>query len=160
MTPWVHLLSDSSLQAFGRVARPSRMLSGPGVVLSLHSWSLLLKPGLEFCTGDNAGEVGARDVGKCREKEGREDEGYRIKSGSPVSSLDRLEESCNSQPHCGMAHLTLLLEWWSGHRVAPREHQLSFPHVPLDLPQTAKPGGTLKGHVSPGGHQAAVWALA
>lgn len=77
-------------------------------MLSLRGWSLLGKTGLGFCTDDH-GEVKAREVVKCGEKEGREKEGYGRKRGNPASSLATLEEPYKGPTnHCGMAQLALL----------------------------------------------------
>lgn len=79
------------------------------MMLSLRGWSLFVKMGLRFYMDDHAGEVKAREVVKCREKEGREKEGFGRKSGNTASSLATSEESYNGPTnHCGMTRLALL----------------------------------------------------
>lgn len=88
-----HFHADPFLQAPGRAAHPSQMLSGSSMILSLRVWSLLLKAGLEVCVKEHAGEVGIREV-RQTEKGWRERiHGYKRKNGIPVSSLDTWEES-------------------------------------------------------------------
>lgn len=107
-------------------------------------WGLLLKAALEHCTDKRIGEVGAREVGKVREKRGRKrSHGYRRKRESSVSSLDTWGGSYVS-PHKPLWDGTLStaawkLEWARGGTM--RKHRFSLPtHASVPAPGE-KPGG-------------------